>query len=647
MDLAECERLVEEAILLFEGLYVHLPLKRAMYAVDPVRRLRLLSLKVKRFHELKRRLEEGGRMLSGEQAPPRDDMWFHREMSDAFTSVRDLHTMYLLPPPFDRAVAFVPFQIEDYFKDGERRYTVSNVVDGLGWFEAPQDFVRGAEITYWNGIPIPRAVELAGARNPGGNSEARMARGLARLTVRPLAKVPPPDEEFVIVHYASEGGRNGGGFAVPWYVAALGEGEEGPRDGAPLDQAMDEGLDHETDLIRVVRKETYASPREPGQEKWSLRGGGKARDRQGDGIERVEDIESALSEILQAKRFSRGGRQYGYMRLRSFKVEDGELLDEFVRLLEQMPGEGLIIDVRDNPGGRMRAGERLLQTLTPKEITPEPLQFINSELNLRLCRLFPEYSDWAESIARAAETGATFSSSLPPGSSLFYNDRGQRYYGPVVLIANALCYSTTDIFVAGFQDHEIGKVIGTDGSTGAGGANVVSHSDLRRKFEALRADAQKRGATPPEWPLGELPVADLRFAIRRSLRIGKHAGMELEDLGVIPDVRYEMTKEDVLNGNRKLIAEAVELLRGMDRYGLRETEPPKRGDASVTASVETLNIDRLDISIDGWASPSVQVQDGRREIEAGLPLGGEAVELQPRGYRQGRMVAGRKIGLAS
>ena len=37
---------------------------------------------------------------------------------------------------------------------------------------------------------------------------------------------------------------------------------------------------------------------------------------------------------------------------------------------------------------------------------------------------------------------------------------GQTYHGPVVLITDALCYSTTDIFAAGFQDHDLGFVLG-------------------------------------------------------------------------------------------------------------------------------------------------------------------------------------------
>ena len=39
------------------------------------------------------------------------------------------------------------------------------------------------------------------------------------------------------------------------------------------------------------------------------------------------------------------------------------------------------------------------------------------------------------------------------------------------------------------------------------------------------------------------------MALRRTLRVGKHwGGQPVEDLGVIPDVRYQMTKRDLLEG---------------------------------------------------------------------------------------------------
>jgi hypothetical protein len=56
-------------------------------------------------------------------------------------------------------------------------------------------------------------------------------------------------------------------------------------------------------------------------------------------------------------------------------------------------------------------------------------------------------------IEQAVETGAPFSDGLPVSPTEFRdcNDLGQQYHGPVVIIIDGLCYSTTDIFAAGWQ----------------------------------------------------------------------------------------------------------------------------------------------------------------------------------------------------
>ena len=56
------------------------------------------------------------------------------------------------------------------------------------------------------------------------------------------------------------------------------------------------------------------------------------------------------------------------------------------RVPEQLPQQGLIVDVRGNGGGLIYASEFTLQTLTPRPIQPEPVQFINTPLNLQICR---------------------------------------------------------------------------------------------------------------------------------------------------------------------------------------------------------------------------------------------------------------------
>src|ERR687891_1456788 len=80
---AEKLLLVDQAMVLLDETYVHLELKRAMHAVEPIQRLRLLR------HRLQ---QPAGATMR--------DLELHNEMSLIFASVRDLHTNYLLPKPY-------------------------------------------------------------------------------------------------------------------------------------------------------------------------------------------------------------------------------------------------------------------------------------------------------------------------------------------------------------------------------------------------------------------------------------------------------------------------------------------------------------------------------------------------------------------
>src|SRR4026208_80491 len=102
-------KIVDQAEVMLEALYVHLPLKRSMHAIDPVQRLKLL-----RFHLA---------ALSERQ--------FHDEMIDIFTDLRDLHTNYILPSPYATKTAFLPFLVEEFFDGARRKYLVSKMLAGF------------------------------------------------------------------------------------------------------------------------------------------------------------------------------------------------------------------------------------------------------------------------------------------------------------------------------------------------------------------------------------------------------------------------------------------------------------------------------------------------------------------------------------
>jgi C-terminal processing protease CtpA/Prc len=596
--------IVRQALILIEQNYAHLPLKRAMHSVDPVQRLKLL-------------------LQALEQARPEDEMTeaeFHHEITDIISSLRDLHTNYLLPAPFNQMTAFLPFMVEDYFENGKRRYIVSRVTQGL----SQPTFVRGVELVYWNGMPIERAVWNNAQRFAGSNREARHARGVQTLTLRALQVAPPPDEEWVEVGYRTAAGEPVKEIRFHWHVnpplpSAMGAAAEAGEDPAA---AAVLGLDLEQDIVRRMRLALFApqavAARQKAEDK-SARGG------------TFGALESKLPNIFTAKEITTSSGTFGYLRIWTFghpRVD--EFVQEFIRLISSLPQNGLVIDVRGNGGGVILNGEYILQTLTSRRIEPEPVQFVNTPLNLQICRRngpgspFANLKPWVDSMEQALRTGSVFSAGFPISDTEKANAIGQKYFGPVVLITDALCYSTTDIFAAGFQDHEIGPVLGTDGNTGAGGANVWEH----RFFVSHLLP----GGVYEPLPNG----AGMRVSMRRTLRVGRRAGAPLEDLGVVPDERHLLTRNDLVNDNADLLNRAGALLAARPVRALR-VKAQSSAASQTTLQAVTQGITRLDVYVGDRPNQSVDVQASPTTIV--VPRGPGQTMLELRGFDGGKLVA--------
>lgn len=604
LSLEDRKRLVEQALVLFQENYVHLPLKESMHGVDPVQRLRLIQ------HRLE---QETASTMGSEYA-------FHREMLGVFNSVRDLHTNYLLPAPFNNRVAFLPFDIEEYYEAGEPHYIATHFVQGF----SHRHLKPGVEITTWNGVPIERAIEVIADRHAGSNLAARHVRGIDGLTIRPLRLALPPDELWVDIGYIDLDGEDHE-MRQEWLVSPT----LSSTDGVDADEASENatllGLDLQMDLVSRTKKLLFA-PQVVEQE------GKPSYDLSAEQAAAGESVRTRMPGVFKAQSVETPSGTFGYVRIFTFSVGNPTaFVEEFIRLVGLLPQEGLIVDVRGNGGGHIWASEGLLQVLTPAHIEPEPTQFINRPLNLRICERHRQFEPWVESIEQSVETGAIYSRGFPLTPDGFANRYGQRYHGPVVLVTDARCYSATDIFAAGFQDHNIGLVLGVDDNTGAGGANVWTHGLLR---DLLPAAAES--------PYRDLPQgAGMRVSIRRTLRVGTQSGTPVEDLGIRPDERYAMTRNDLLNGNRDLIDRAGELLASMPVRQLAVTT--RRSGSSLEIEAQTKGLTRLDAYVDGRPVESLDVQDGTHSVRVDLPAGAELVELA--GYDGRRRVAARKLEL--
>jgi C-terminal processing protease CtpA/Prc len=343
------------------------------------------------------------------------------------------------------------------------------------------------------------------------------------------------------------------------------------------------------------------------------------------------EIATSMPTVFRVRTIQTPSGVFGHIRIFTFNVDDPEgFLQEFIQLLGLVPQNGLILDVRDNGGGHVRASELALQALTPRRIVPEPVEFLNTALNLRLCRRHPKLAAWVPSMEEAVEIGATFSRAIPLTPEDSANGIGQQYFGPVVLITNARCYSATDIFAAGFQDHQIGTVLGADENTGAGGANVWTHS-------VLSSPLAEETATP----YAALPQgAGMRVAMRRTLRVGNQSGTPLEDLGVVPDVLHRMTRRDVLEHNADLLARAGELLSARLTHSITVVDA-SRGNGTLHLKVAVSHVDRLDVFVDGRPRMSIDPVDGQTDITVPHPASGGSVRMD--GFASGELVASRRL----
>jgi cytosine/adenosine deaminase-related metal-dependent hydrolase len=611
LTLGDRRLIVGQAILLLEQAYVHLPIKRARYAVDPLQRLRLLE------HEL-------------QDVRPHDDpgpeSGFHEELIEIFTSLRDLHTHYVPPEPYRSHTVYLPFLVEECARDGRQQYIVSKVAAGA---DLDPSFASGAEVTHWNGTPIKRAIERNADRQGGGNLDARMARGLDALTIRTLGQTVPPDEDWVDVTYrTNDGGERE--IRVRWNTyqplepSPFGDSQRAAAAAAvsglgDLSRLAALGLDAQTTTVNLVRRDLFARG-------WQITPDAGA-----------DELATELPGVLRARIRRTSIGDVLHVRIFTFLVPDpGEFVGEFLRLCQARPNVALIVDVRGNGGGDIRAAEQLLQVLTPRRIEPEPSQFIVSPLTRRLCLANQQgavdLSSWTKSVLEAVETGASFSTGFPIGSTDDANNRGQGYYGPVVLITDARCYSATDIFAAGFQDHGIGPVLGVSGHTGAGGANVWTHDLLRRLLPA-------RGT-----PLKPLPrQTSFRVAVRRTTRVGAHAGELLEDLGVASDKIHPITANDLLKDNEDLIEAAARLVRGqLPRRLEADIEPTADG---VTIQVRSANLDRVDAYVNQRPIGSRDVVDDRCLFEAPHKMLGDNPQLRLEGFERGSLQAVKRLAI--
>ncbi|TDG15967.1 DUF4332 domain-containing protein [Seongchinamella unica] len=623
----QMEFIVDQTRLVIEQMYVHLSLKRIRRAVDPVQALSLL----------RQRIEDD-----------LDHWQFHNEMLKILKSLGDIHTAYRLPPPYRHAVAFLPFLLQkSYTREAEgdqwqSRYLVTHTL-----WQGPQldiPLQAGDEIISWNGVPMAEAVAFHAEEVEGSNPAAAHAFGLQFMTLRWLGAAFQPTSPWVIIEYRNREGVTKE-LRLSWRIIYLNPDIDGDYmtraqylwfmfnpNNEPADEP--EGFNPALQIANATAMKLFAGHKDGDarEQQEDARNRDQTRRTARKGGRRIElkrqrakspaapaadehnplQVESFLKGILEPEILEVDGQRLGYIGIRAFPfrnktVDAGrrdwetEFVLEFRRLLAHMPSDGLIIDIRGNPGGSITNAEMLLQLLCPREIEPLPFQFLASPLTRQINRSNP----WGSSISTALRTGGLFSRGLPLSQPGDLNHWGQEYFGPVALLTSALSYSAADHFAASFEDHKVGIVVGIDETTGGGGANVWFYG--RHLLPKLPPEMQQ--AAREKWPAD----INLQFAARRVMRIRERAGEPIEEIGVRTRSRlqYRMTPDDLVNGERGLREFVAARLAPMDHYDLRVT--PHKVEGAVRIEVIGQNMNWVELRSNGrgiGSQPLVNGADG-------------------------------------
>lgn len=564
-------QLVDRALERLSELYVNLPFKREIHATDPVQALRNLRDELVDI--------ELGNLTSMTEEE------FHERLATIFVRLRDRHTVYILPDPYRRRIAFLPFVVESFEPQAgdDPVYVVTKVLgDDLGdGFKTPEHGGPAPRVTHWNGVPIHRAVAVNGDRNAGANRAARLARGLERLTFRWLGTAVAPDEDWVTVTFTTADGAATHDKRFRWLVAEAAEAAVAEAPGQASSRAA-LGRDLEGEWIRRVKAALHRKT-----DKWVGFAGG---------------------ERVAFRVHRHGDGTYAYLRVYTFDLEQDELdafLREITALVAREPTDGLIIDVRGNPGGLILGAERLISLFSPVPVEAQRLSFRNTPAAASLAeRLFQARAQaFGANVREARATAAPFIASLALDEGA--DDAAQVYQPPVLVIFDALTYSAAEVFAAGMLDQRIALVAGTVTQSGGGGANVWSDALVR---EVMGED-----------PSDDLPFgASFNVSIRRITRIGARAGVAIEDVGVFIDDTevIPVTEHDLTGDNADLLAAAAELLAAEQRYRLDATH-----DGDRTFTLRSANISRAQVLFDGELFGVVRAPDGKAvAVPEGEPI---------------------------
>ncbi len=524
------ETLASQAKLVLSDLFVHRDLKVTHFgaASDPLPRLEEIV----------------------KTASTAKDEELHKNLSQTFSSLHDLHTNFISPRPFSCGMVFFPLRFESVRDNNEDKVVVSRKL------KVKADLVEGIEVRdqllEYNGIPVEKALEQLKVFSGGANPDAMRMRAVQLLSFRSLmlADSLPQENKLKLKFKNAEKTYE---KEIPWQSLIDSDCVEGNQDR------------HRSRTNKNILLESMRMGADEYQKKYNKIFGTPSLVND----EMLTALDEDLSEIFDVVALNTPAGKIGYVRLKEFSWDNKSLdvatvIDGFRRAIEVTLADtvGLVIDVRSNPGGNIVFAEKLVQFFSTRAVDPSTVRMLANPLNEQIfIKANGAENRWSKALNVAIKEKQRFTPPMSITPANEANDFGQIWYRPTVVLTDASCYSACDIFTAGMQDMGAATIIGLHKSTGAGGANVMEH----KTFRSIMGSSDEN-------PFKELAFGqNMRVAWRQCIRSGKHNGELIEDTGVVSDVVVPLKLGDIGLESKELMKQvhkAVDELKPKYTSGL-------------------------------------------------------------------------------
>lgn len=517
----ERQIVADQALILIRDFYVHLELKKTAFRQNPVPALVEVQKKAKSM----------------------TDVELHSKLTQIFTTQRDLHTTYYTPKPFACYRTLIPFEfkrVTDSFT-GKEVVAISSMAYNDFYSQNIPHFDEiqvGDVVETYDGMPVQEAIKTVAELNYGANPAAQVRAGLDILTIRfHNSWVPAPTNDYVQLRLRQKSGRVLD-LSVPWISRAMQkclfpeQGKE-TQGGHRNAKAINRNRHELNELFKKPKKLSV----------WDLVTPSSDQD--------LSDLIETNEPTIKYKIIHNKNGAFGYLTLTSFDPEKLSYAQSTALIRDLLTGpfantQGLLVDLRNNPGGEIPYAEGLIELFGPKNVMPEGFRLKANQANLDFVTLTPEYQEYVPLLTRAIKDRKDMTNTAEITPKVVVNSKGQFYFKPVIVMVNSNCYSSCDIFSAGMQDNGMATIWGEDTRTGAGGANVQSHADL---YKALPEDQKA--------PFAPLPGnQEIEIAWRQAVRVGKNAGKLLENEGVLVDW-YSIPSAADLESNERYLVEQL------------------------------------------------------------------------------------------